>query len=241
VEALPSSATIEREIGRIRHGPAKCFSGTLPACLDRRLKETGTRCRRVPRVNGQAVNQGDELLRRCRQRDETALDALVRCYQDRIYHLAFRVAGDAALAEEAAAHCLARIWERAGQWRGEANADTWIYRIVVRAVLDLKRSRQRWWRRWSAAVPSTPHDPRPGPAEETSRAEEQVRRAQRVERALNQLPDADRALVHLYYFENRSLGEIEAILGVSKASLKMRLARAREKLRGFLGGDDNRA
>jgi RNA polymerase sigma-70 factor (ECF subfamily) len=187
------------------------------------------------------VNESDELLQRCQQRDKTALDALARCYQDRIYHLAYRVAGDAALAEEAAAHALARIWERAGQWRGDACADTWIYRIVIRAVLDLKRSRSRWWRRWSAPVPPAICDPRPDPAEEAVRAEEQARQAQHVQRALNQLPDTDRFLVHLYYFENRSLGEIEAILGVPNASLKMRLARAREKLRKFLGGDDDDA
>ena len=43
--------------------------------------------------------------------------------------------------------------------------------------------------------------------------------------------NSDRALVHLYYYENRGLAEIEGILGVGRDALKMRLARARKRLR----------
>ena len=54
--------------------------------------------------------------------------------------------------------------------------------------------------------------------------------------ALEQLSDSDRALLHLYYFESQTLGEIETILSVPKANLKMRLARARARLRSLLEG-----
>ena len=183
------------------------------------------------------MNEGDdELLQRCQEGDEAALDALVRRYRDRIFRLACRVSGDAALAEEAAAQALVKVWARCGQWRGQSAAGTWIYRTAVRAILDVQRSQGRWWRRWARSVPAATADARPGPDEVAGRREEMQQREERVRVAVQQLPETDRVLVHLYYFENHSLGEIEAVLGVPKANLKMRLARARARLRPLLGG-----
>jgi RNA polymerase sigma-70 factor (ECF subfamily) len=181
----------------------------------------------------------DELLRRCQQGEETALDGLVRRYQQRIFHLACRVLGDAALAEEATAQTLVKIWSRCGQWRGQSAAGTWIYRIAVRTVLDVQRSQNRWWRRWARPVPVEMHDGRPQPDEAASEREQLQQRERRVQAALRQLPETDRVLVHLYYFEKKTLGEIEMILGVPKGNLKMRLARARQKLRSLLGGTED--
>jgi RNA polymerase sigma factor (sigma-70 family) len=186
------------------------------------------------------VDDGDdELLRRCRQGEETALDRLVCRYQQRVFHLAWRVLGDAALAEEATAQTLVKIWSRCGQWRGQSAAGTWIYRIAVRTALDVQRSENRWWRRGSRPVPAELHDGSLGPEEEASRREQLHEREQRVRAALRQLPETDRVLVHLYYFEEQTLGEIETVLQVPKANLKMRLARARQKLRSLLGGTDH--
>jgi RNA polymerase sigma-70 factor (ECF subfamily) len=180
------------------------------------------------------LDESDELFRRCQQGDERALGELVRSYQDRIFRLAFRVTGNATLAEEATAQALVKIWDRAGQWRGQARASTWIYRLAVRTVLDVQRSQRRWWRRWSGPWPRLFRDPAPGPTEQLDQVEEQHGRTARVQQALAQLSDSDRALVVLYYFENHGLVEIEAILGVPRTALKMRLARARERLRSLL-------
>jgi RNA polymerase sigma-70 factor (ECF subfamily) len=184
------------------------------------------------------LDDGDELLRRCQQGDETALDALVRRYQDVIYRLAWRVLGDADLAQEATAAALVKIWERAGQWRGEASAGTWIYRLAVRTVLDTRRGRQRWWRRWSSPLPDAVADARPEPAEALAEGEQQDRRERRLREALAQLSPEDRALIHLYYFEEYGLAQIEAILNVPRATLKTRLARARQRLRDRLEKPD---
>jgi RNA polymerase sigma-70 factor, ECF subfamily len=66
-------------------------------------------------------------------------------------------------------------------------------------------------------------------------------RAERVARALAALSPEDRALIHLHYYEEQSLAEIAPVLKVSRDALKMRLARAREKLRASLGERDEPA
>ena len=137
----------------------------------------------------------DELLRRCQQGEETALDGLVRRYQQRIFQLACRVLRDTALAGEATARTLVKIWSRCGQWRGQSAAGTWIYRIAVRTVLDVQRGQTRWWRRWARPVPVEMHDGRPRPDEEASGREQAQQRERRVQAALRRLPEADRVLV----------------------------------------------
>jgi RNA polymerase sigma-70 factor (ECF subfamily) len=173
----------------------------------------------------------DELLRRCQEGDETALAALVRAYQTRILQLADRVLGNAVAADEATAQAFFKVWVHCGQWSRRASAGTWIYRVAMNAILDVRRGQTRWWQRWSTRAIGNPRDPRPGPAEEVVDVEESAHRAQRVRDALQCLSESDRALLHFYYFEERPLAEIEAILEVPQANLKMRLARARERLR----------
>ena len=170
----------------------------------------------------------DELLRRCQHGDEAALALLVAEYQERIFRLACRVTGDAALAEEATAQALLKIWTRARQWQGGASAATWIYRLAVRTVLDVQRGQRRWWRRWGNGLRLNEKQ-RPAAANDA---------ADRVHAAVQQLNEADRALVHLYYFEEKSLAEIEGVLGVPRDNLKMRLARARQRLKPLLEEPD---
>jgi RNA polymerase sigma-70 factor (ECF subfamily) len=181
----------------------------------------------------------DELLRRCQEGDETALAALVRAYQTRIFQLADRVLGDAVLAEEGTAQAFFKVWVRCGQWRRQASAGTWIYRIAMNAILDVRRSQTRWWRRWSTRAMGHPRDPRPGPAEVVCDRDDAARRAQRLRAALQCLSESDRGLLHLYYMEERPLAEIEVILEVPQANLKMRLARARDRLRNVWENHDD--
>ncbi|GIW81665.1 MAG: RNA polymerase sigma factor [Gemmatales bacterium] len=167
------------------------------------------------------MEESDLLLRRCQRGDESALDALVHLHQDGVYRLAWRVLRDAVAAEEAVADVFVKIWSKCEQWQGQASAATWIYRVAYRTILDTHRSRSRRQKRFLPLPPSCEAS--------NSKAE-----TSSLHDAIAQLPVADQALVHLFYFERNSLAEIEAILGVGREALKMRLARARQKLRAIL-------
>ena len=54
---------------------------------------------------------------------------------------------------------------------------------------------------------------------------------------LGQLPPADRAVLHLFYYEGFSTGEIAGILGVREGTVRSRLTRARGRLRRLLEGE----
>lgn len=175
-----------------------------------------------------------QLLRRCRRGDENALAELVRRYQQRVFRVALRVSGDGALSEDATVDAFYKVWCKAGQWRGDTSPEAWIYRIAVRTTLDLLRGRRRWWRRTRLASSGNERDSAPGPADELIADEQRQSVARELDRAICALKEDDRVLVHLYYFEQRSLGEIAGILDASSDALKMRLARARQRLRRVL-------
>jgi RNA polymerase sigma-70 factor (ECF subfamily) len=177
------------------------------------------------------------LLRLCQQGDEAALSELVRRYQERVFRLAWRMLGDASLADEAAALTFVKLWTKCGSWRGESAVSTWLYRLAVRATLDVRRGQRRWWRRFVSEPPQSAADPLADAAVEVADRDEQAAAVRRIGQALSELSEADRALVHLYYFEQRGLAEIAGILGASADALKMRLARARKRLRLILEPD----
>lgn len=178
----------------------------------------------------------DELLRRCQQGDDAALTQLIQRFEGRLFRLAFRVLQDAARAEDATADALATVWAKCHSWRHEAAAATWIQQVAWRVVIDHQRRRQRWWRFWEGASDERVSDE--NPAAEAAAADEQLHRQARLASALSRLPAEDRALIHLHYFEEQSLAEIAQVLQVSRDVLKMRLSRAREKLRVRWGEND---
>src|SRR5262249_59968002 len=159
--------------------------------------------------------------------DESALAGLVEQFSGRVFRLALRMLGDRGRAEEATADVFVKFWTTARRWRGDAGVGTWTYRIAYHTILDHRRRKRRPWIALSADLP----DPMPGPLDRSVRSEEEEQASRRVHEAMSQLSEPDRALVHLYYFEQLKLAEIGEIVGVTRDMLKMRLARARQKLR----------
>jgi RNA polymerase sigma-70 factor (ECF subfamily) len=175
-----------------------------------------------------------QLMRRIQSGDEAALAELMRRYERCIYHVAYRVAGDAALAEDATVESFYKMWCKARQWRGESSPKAWICRIAIRTTLDLQRSRQRWWKRTRWALSKREHASTSDPKDELIADERQQQVAWELKRAIGELSENDRVLVHLYYFEQWRLAEIASVLDTTRDALKMRLARARKRLRQLL-------
>jgi RNA polymerase sigma-70 factor, ECF subfamily len=178
----------------------------------------------------------EDLLRRCQRGDATALSELIRLHQNRLFRVAFRVLRDPGRAEDAVADAFATIWFRCGSWRGEA-AGTWLHRVAYRVILDHARSRRRWWRFFAPAAQEAVAAEKE-PSSDLTERDQQAHRAGRLDAALATLAAEDRILVHLHYFEEQSLAEIAVVLQVSRDALKMRLSRARTRLREALGDGD---
>ena len=122
-------------------------------------------------------------------------------------------------------------------FRGEAKASTWLYRIATRCALDRLRSpagrevsqRARRARAQADAEPQAADCPGPAPTAEAQTARRAMSSC--IDDLLRNLPDGYRTALVLSHFEGLADREVAAVLGVSVGAAKIRLHRARERLR----------
>lgn len=183
----------------------------------------------------------EELLRRCKESDETALRQLLRRHERPMYSLLYRMLGNHEDAEEALADVFIKVWRAAASFRGASKFTTWLYRIAGNTARDILRSRK-------ARPEVTVEDAVLSEMELDSSASidpEKVllgaERAATIEVAMRRLSDEDRLLVTLYHMQECSLEEMSQITGQNRTNLKVKLFRARQKLRRHLDVLDREA
>ena len=178
------------------------------------------------------------LVQRCAARDEDACAELVNEHQRMVYQLSLNLLGDHNEALDLSQEVFLRVFRTIHGFRGQSALRTWIYRIVVNQA----RNRQRWWRRRhkSQQVSLDEHlrdyGELPEKDESTSpdRALGRKELAARIRAALDELPFDQKTALVLREIDGLSYEEIGFSLGVAVGTVKSRLARAREALRGQL-------
>ncbi|MQA29755.1 MAG: sigma-70 family RNA polymerase sigma factor [Luteitalea sp.] len=182
----------------------------------------------------------EDLLRRLRAGDETALRDLAETYSSKIYQLAFRYLRNKEDAEEVTQDVLYKVYRKIGAFRGDAALSSWIYRITFNSAMSrLRTVRHKQSQAEVAQVMSAEGDEmmsasRHEIADWSDLADEQVFRSQlrrRVFSAVLALPAIYRAPVVLRDLQGMSTEEASAMLRVKDQTLKSRLHRGRLILR----------
>ena len=160
-----------------------------------------------------------QLLLKIQKGDHQALAKLICRYQNRLYQLTARVCGDGSLTQEATVESFYKIWRKAHQWHHDSSRGAWIYRIAVHTVLDLRSGRQRWQRRLQRAGRAGDTRADPDLIEQMVATEQRRRISTELERAIGTVKKEDWVLVHMFYFESRSLKDIAMILDATPDAL----------------------
>ncbi|MDO4172105.1 MAG: sigma-70 family RNA polymerase sigma factor, partial [Prevotellaceae bacterium] len=113
-------------------------------------------------------------------------------------------------------------------FRGDAKLSTWLHRVAVNEAIDLLR-RERRYTDSQADVSETCH----AFSDEYFDGDEAE---QLLRDAMETLPEAQRAVFALKYYEDRPYKEISEILGTSEGGLKANYHHAVEKIKKFLKG-----
>ena len=182
----------------------------------------------------------DELLAQLRQGDESAYETLVREYGGRMLAVARRVLRHEDDARDAVQEAFLQAFRSIDRFRGDSNLATWLHRIVTNAALMKLRSTSRHpevtIEDLLPQFDETGHHTQPlrdwsvFPSSELLREES---RAQ-VRACIDQLPAPYREILILRDIEEMDTDETAKVLGISKASVKTRLHRARQALRTLL-------
>ncbi len=170
-----------------------------------------------------------ELLAACRRGDPRAIETLVRLTQRRVYNLALRIVGDRYEAEDVAQEAYLRMFRGLAGFREEARFETWMHRIVTNTAINHLRRRGRFG---ELLVDETRDVPVP------DRAEGLAASRDALERGLAVLPPGQRVVIVLKDVYGLSHKEIGEELGIEEGAVKVRLHRARKRLREVLEEGD---
>jgi RNA polymerase sigma-70 factor, ECF subfamily len=166
-------------------------------------------------------------------------EALMREAGPRVYTLSLRLTGNMADGQDLAAETFVRAYKSFASFRGDASFGTWTYRICLNLWKNRVRAEKRrsFWKHFSLSPRDDedfpPLDP-PAPDKPLDARLTDLERRRTVEEALGRLDPEERAVVWLRETEEKSYDEISDALGIAVGTVKSRLFRARERLRGFL-------
>ena len=154
---------------------------------------------------------------------------LYDAHVDRIYRLAFRLTGDAALAEDLTQDTFIRAFDRLPEYRGDGPFGGWLHRIATSVIFSGLRRRQRVrefesvhedLEEYAAAAPGTDPDLQ-----------------RKLNRAVASLDENHRLVFVMHDLEGFTHQEIASAMDTPVGTAKARLSRARGKLRELLTGN----
>ena len=172
-----------------------------------------------------------ELLEKLRNPDTHSygFNLLVRAYQQRVYSLVRKMVIDHDDAHDVMQEVFIKIHKSIGSFREDSQLFTWIYRIATNECLTfLSKKKRRFFlplediTKGMAAIIDN--------SESISGDEIQ----KKLQKALLILPDKQRLVFNMKYYEDLSYEEMEAVTGTSVGALKASYHHAVKKIEDFL-------
>ena len=149
--------------------------------------------------------------------DRDSPEAVIRRYSDMVYRLAFARTGNRSDAEDLYQEVFLRYLTRAPAFTSEDHRKAWLLRVAVNCA---NRFHTAPWRKRTEPLSEALSVPAP----EGEDLWEELRR----------LPERDRTVLHLYYYEDMTTEEIAKLLDRNPATVRSQLLRARAKLKKLL-------
>jgi RNA polymerase sigma-70 factor, ECF subfamily len=200
-----------------------------------------------PHIDLSIYADEEQLLAGLRRREPDACTCLVKRFAPLVYARALRLLGDADAAEGALQATFVSACAKLDSYEGRGGLGTWLYRIATNeALMELRRGRLQ--------VPldevaetlgpdDVPRQLQAWPADPASLALDHEL-VEQLERALQSLPEGMRVVFVLRELQGLSTEETARALGLGESAIKVRLYRARLRLRellaGYLSADDSR-
>ena len=163
------------------------------------------------------------------QGDHAAFARVVEAYKQPIYNIAYRILGNAPEAKDAAQEVFLRAYLNLARYDRERKFSTWLLSIASNYCIDMLR-RRRATLVTLDDVEFGLESREPGPEQSAVQGEQR----EAIARAIDALPPAYRLPTILRYYYDLPYEEIEQVTGLTEATVKTRLHRARRMLKDLL-------
>jgi RNA polymerase sigma factor (sigma-70 family) len=166
------------------------------------------------------------------QGQQSAYATLVSRYEQYVFTLTFRFVKDRELAEELAQDVFVKAYKYLADFKGNSKFSTWLYTIVNTTCLSYLRKKKDETvlleeEKMIAISDSSVTD---NPMQQM----EQKTQKLMLQNAMKHLPEAEAQVLTLFYLAEQSVDEIGLIMGLTASNIKVRLFRARQKLKEVL-------
>ena len=182
------------------------------------------------------------LVQRARSGDERAFRTLVERYQKKVYAVALAMVKDREEAMDVVQEAFVKVHRSLDSFKADATFYTWLYRITVNVCIDVIR------RRGAMRSDSVEFDERIGhdlaeanlgavSSQLGSNPEKSVLQhelGQKIQEALEQIPEKHRAILLLRELDGLSYEELSQVLEIPKGTVMSRLVHARAKVQKLL-------
>lgn len=168
-------------------------------------------------------NWSDLLVQLAERRDKQIYIAIFRHFAPKIKAYIARLGLVESTAEELMQETMLAVWRKAHMYnRSKAAASTWIYTLARNLSIDWMR-KQKYPEYGLEAWHEEPDEDRNSGEDEVT--------ADRLQKAISQLPEKQAQVIYMSFFEGRSHTDISDRLGIPLGSVKSRLRLASEKLK----------
>lgn len=179
------------------------------------------------------------LVEEVRRGNQDAFGELVIRYQQRMLRVVMRFISDQDIAQDLAQEAFIRAFEKLDQFDPSRRFGPWLFRIGVNLTMDYLRKIKRRGR-W-VLFSESPSEKQPDPA--SPDPQQNLELSQEIQNVLEELPEKYRTVLVLREMENFSTSEIAAILDRKEATIRWRLAEARNRFQAIwhkrLGDNDS--
>lgn len=178
-----------------------------------------------------------ELIDRLKKGDDAAFKVIVDTWQDMVYNTSLGIVQSAEDAEDVAQEVFVQVYESVGQFKGDSKFSTWLYRIAVTKSLDHIRKKKRKKRfaflesLFGANEEEVHHAPdfhHPGVSLENKE------NAAVLFKAIEKLPDNQKAAFTLHKLEGLSYQDIAEVMETTVSSVESLMHRAKGNLKKSL-------
>ena len=174
-----------------------------------------------------------ELVKRVQAGDSTAFDVLVKKYQHKVINLISRFVSDHAECHDIAQDTFIKAYRAIGNFRGESQFYTWLYRIAANTAKNYLASRARKSPAYSVDVEDAEHFEGESGLKEYTTPEnllltDEIKET--VFRAIEELPDDLKSAITLREIEGLSYEEIADVMDCPIGTVRSRIFRARDAI-----------
>ena len=173
------------------------------------------------------TNKDQQYITKVIKGDANAFAYLVDTYKDMVFSLALKMTKNREEAEEVSQDTFIKAYKNLDQFKGDSKFSTWLYRIAYYTSLDAIKKNKKHQNSFEInditfnQIKSV---------DDTLQGIERKERAKMMDACLLELPEEERSLIWMFYYDELSLKEIMQVTDLAEANVKVKLHRARKKL-----------